>query len=261
MIVGAGYTIYGASLVMLRKKPKWMAIATGLFATTLMIDAVMQWRNAAADDIKVLGGSYKPNGLGESINDSLARVKSAGLRKELVRAPTLDDRIKILRKLTQEGSESTEIREKALAVLSRKCGTGKDRRWCIPEKGWEQEVVQLFEAYRNPANDIAVRYARDPIGKDTYSAASKTLKIGAGDCDDSAVTLNALFGSIGYSTKFRVIQAKGATGASHIYNLVGVPPGPPERVQKWIPLDATMDKPAGWEAPESMIVQKWDFDV
>ena len=267
-LVGVGLVVYGCAVLFARDRPRWIAAASALFGATLLLDGAVVWyrlSKAGADD--VLAGPRPGPDLGrssggESLQESYDRVRSAKLTKQVVRAPSLEDRIAILRKLAREGSESVEVREKALAVLSRTCGSGRDRRWCVPSKSWRDEVKAIFEAFRDPSSPIGVRYVRDAIGKDQYTNVEKTLRTKAGDCDDHASALCALLGSVGYSTKLRPISAKGAGGsASHVYAVAGVPPGPPERVQEWIALDSTVDKPMGWEAPDAVVEWRKDFDV
>ena len=147
-------------------------------------------------------------------------------------------------------------------MLSRECGTGRDRRFCVPSKDWEGEIKAIGDAFRDPQSPIGGRYVRDPILFDTYTSAVKTIRTRSFDCDDAAVALAALYGSVGYSVKFVPVSAKGAQGAaSHIYIRVAVPPGAPERAQKWIPVDVTVPHPIGWEVPRSAIEREWEFLV
>jgi len=77
-------------------------------------------------------------------------------------------------------------------------------------------------------------------------------------CDDYTITMGALLQSIGYPIKLRVIQTTDADDWNHIYLAVGIPPGHP---QAWMPLDASVDRPAGWEPPRSMIKRLKDYEV
>lgn len=89
------------------------------------------------------------------------------------------------------------------------------------------------------------------------------------NCDEGSVLLGSMILAIGGQVKLRVIQAKGASTWSHVYLLVGLPPGAPTR---WVPLDWSVRKPAGWEVegaeqcrrtgkPAGMVVKVRDFDV
>ena len=75
-------------------------------------------------------------------------------------------------------------------------------------------------------------------------------------CDDFVSLLGALLRSIGYKVRSRVVWTKGFTTWNHIYLLVQLPAG------EWMALDATVDKPAGWEVPKSLMLKDpRDFDV
>ena len=268
-LVGVGLVVYGCAVLFARDRPRWIAAASALFGATLLLDGAVVWyrlSKGGADD--VLAGPRPGPDLGrsssggESLQESYDRVRSAKLTKQVVRAPSLEDRIAILRKLAREGSESVEVREKALAVLSRTCGSGRDRRWCVPEKGWESEVEAVFNAFRDPKSPIGVRYVRDAISIDQYTNVAKTIRTKSGDCDDQASALAAILMSVGYSCRFKPMSAKGAGGsASHILISCGVPPGPPERVKKWISLDPTVNKPAGWQPGPEVVEKWWEFDI
>ena len=267
-ILGLGYLAYGTALLFAPRPSRALALASGAFGAAVIANSIQQWRVAgrarALADQRALAGQQlrSANPLGESIPEALARTRAAtgGKQFKRIRARSLEERIAILRKLALAGGEDSDVRAKALAVLTRKCGVGPARKNCVPEKGWDKEVEALFNAYRDPRSEIAVRYVRDPITKDTFVGAKRTLASGGADCDDSAVALGALFMSVGYSLKFRVIQGKDAPTWSHIYILVGVPPGG-GKVERWVPLDPTMDRAAGWEPPKSMIVRSKDFLV
>jgi transglutaminase-like putative cysteine protease len=103
-----------------------------------------------------------------------------------------------------------------------------------------------------------VRYTRDVSGIDTYQTPQRTLAWGIGDCDCLSILLAALLESVGYPVKLRVMETKGAGTWSHILPLVGMPPTDPTR---WMPLDASVDEPAGWYPPKSIIVKTRAFDV
>ena len=265
--VGLGYLAYGTALLFAPRPSRALALASGAFGAAVIASSIQQWRAAGrARELAVQQGQRlqlrSANPLGESIPEALVRTRAAtgGKQFKRVKAPTLEARIAILRKLALAGGEDSDVRAKALAVLTRKCGVGPARKNCVPEKGWDKEVEALFNAYRDPRSEIAVRYVRDPITKDTFVGAKRTLASGGADCDDSAVALGALFMSVGYSLKFRVIQGKDAPTWSHIYILVGVPPGG-GKVERWVPLDPTMDRAAGWEPPKSLVVRSKDFLV
>ena len=185
VLVGVGLVVYGLVVLFARGRPRWIAAGSALFGSTLLIGGVIMWRRLGKVEIpsgRRPGPELGRSSGGESLEESYDRVRSAKLTKQLVKAPSLEDRIEILRKLAREGSEDVEVREMALAVLSRVCGTGRDRRWCVPEKDWEGEIKALFSAFKDPSSPIGVRYVRDGLLKDQYTNVSKTLRAKSGDC-------------------------------------------------------------------------------
>jgi hypothetical protein len=161
----------------------------------------------------------------------------------------IDDRLKYIVAKIKQGRLHPNVREFAVKAVSKKCGD----TWCTPEKNWEAEVDTMFNVVRGH-----VRYVRDTYGIDLYQHAKRTLQFGGGDCDDYTITLGALLQAIGYPVKCRVIQTVDSDDWNHIYLLCGLPPRNPT---KWKVLDASMDKPAGWECPKRMISKMRDFMV
>lgn len=162
---------------------------------------------------------------------------------------TIDDRLKYIIEMIQKGRRNPQIRQFAVQAVSKKCGDS----WCTPEKDWEAEVDTMFNVVRQH-----VRYVRDTYGVDLYQHPKRTIQFGGGDCDDYTITLGSLLQAIGYPIKCRVIQTVDSDDWNHIYLLVGLPPRGPT---KWKVLDASVDKPAGWEAPKRMIAKIRDFLV
>lgn len=89
-----------------------------------------------------------------------------------------------------------------------------------------------------------IKYVRDPETLDTFQTAQRTLELGIADCDDFSILIATMLKSIGIPVIFKVVSTDGIT-YSHIYPLAGLPPHKPE---KWIAIDATIDKPLGYEA-------------
>lgn len=184
-----------------------------------------------------------------------ARQLGMAMRERVVR--NIGDKIRELRRLARvdqhrdaEGQKrAASLRQVVMSILSRKCGGA----WCVPEKNWKQEVVAIFSAVR-----AQVRYMRDIRNKDTFQHPLYTWQHRAGDCDDYGILLAALFTLAGYPVKFRVVKTKEASDWDHIYVVVGLPPRSPTQ---WMPLDASVSKPAGWEAPDAIIAERKDFPV
>jgi transglutaminase-like putative cysteine protease len=123
----------------------------------------------------------------------------------------------------------------------------------VPERDWWGEVKTLFGAIRKN-----VRYVRDIHNIDTFQSPKRTLEFGGGDCDDYSITLGAALQSIGYPVKVRIVQTHGSPDFNHIFLLVGMPPRNPGN---WYSLDASVNKPAGWHPPRSMLTRIKDYDV
>jgi len=159
------------------------------------------------------------------------------------RVGSIDARVEEIRKLILKGSLHPAIREKALEIVSKKCGD----KWCLKEKSYQAEIDAIFWAIRDPKSKDAIRYVRDHATVDQFHGADKILKLHAADCDDYVVLLGSLLRSIGYPGKLRIMQAQGADSWSHIYYLCGSPPTNPTR---WTALDASVDTATpGWQAP------------
>lgn len=131
---------------------------------------------------------------------------------------------------------------------------------CVPVKGWKSEIAMLFYALTNPNSPYSLRYTRDPKYYDAFRSADLMRRIPATDCDDMAIRLGAWLLAVGYSVKCRIVAPAGQPGAwSHIYLMVGTPPG---EDKKWLALDPTeADRGPFWEVPNYMISSKRDFNV
>lgn len=75
-------------------------------------------------------------------------------------------------------------------------------------------------------------------------------------CDDYTITGCSALNAIGIPCASDVIQTKGSPDWNHVYALVGVPRVNPTR---WVPFDASVDRPFGWEAPRSVVARRRRF--
>lgn len=180
--------------------------------------------------------------------------QGAGLRlgdpkAKVHRVANIDQRVSHIVGMIKKGRQDPRVRRIAVQQVSKKCG----KTWCIPERDYNGEVNALFNHVRG-----TVRYVRDSYTMDQFQHPMRTFEFAGGDCDDYSITLGSLLQSIGYPVKLRVIQTTDAPDFSHIYLLVGVPPHNP---RKFVPLDASVAKPAGWEAPKYMIKRVRDYEV
>lgn len=78
------------------------------------------------------------------------------------------------------------------------------------------------------------------------------------NCDDYSSLTCAALGSLGIPCRFKVIRTKGAKDWNHIYAQAGFPRAKPVR---WISMDASVNKPFGWEAPPQMVAASKVFRV
>jgi transglutaminase-like putative cysteine protease len=175
--------------------------------------------------------------------------KGKPLKASIHKVKTINGRVKHIVTAIQKGRKDPDVRAFAVKAVSRKCG----KKFCIAERDYDGEIKAVFKDIRHN-----IRYVRDAHKLDTFQSPRRTLEFGGGDCDDYTITMGAALQSIGYPVKLRIIQTKGAPDFNHIFLLVGVPPRAPT---KWIPLDASVNKPAGWHPPHKMIAKIKDFDV
>jgi hypothetical protein len=192
-------------------------------------------------------------GIGRSLGqgpEAAAMAKAGGVITNVKSVPVRDiaERVSYIQERIKEDSLKPEVKEKSLAVLTRKCGTKGSLRWCVEPKNYIEEIKALYRAVQDANSDVALRYTRDHIEVDQFTAADKLIRLKGGDCDDGTILLGAMLRSVGYPVKLRVIQDTKSPTWSHIYLLVGVPP---QRPSKWVPLDWSVYpfKPAGWQAP------------
>lgn len=168
-----------------------------------------------------------------------ARIHSVG---------SIDQRVSYIRERINKDSLNPSIREAALEIVGKKCGTKGNYRWCTTPKDYAGEVKAIYAAVQDPNSPIALRYVRDHQKVDQFTAAAKAIKLRGEDCDGGTIVLGSLLMAIGYPIRMRVIQDTHSSDWSHIYPMVGLPPSNPSL---WIPLDWSMYpfKPAGWQAP------------
>jgi len=178
---------------------------------------------------------------------------------------TVEERLKKIAKLIRDGSLDPEVRKVAIGVVAKRKPDGS---WATAEKDWRGEAVAMFNFVRKN-----VRYTRDHATVDTYVHPARTLfdiiqgSGGGGDCDDMVATLGGLLRAIGHTVVLRVAAIKNpddpTPGYNHIWLRVGLPSGGAVSggQQEWIALDASVNQPAGWEAPKDRIYRFKDWKV
>lgn len=171
----------------------------------------------------------------------------------------IDTRVGLIGELIRKGSLSPDLREKTVEILSTKCDVlgridPNGDRWCIREKDCIGEVKAIFEAIRNPKSKFAVRYTRDAMLADVFTAPERTLlKSHGGDCDDYVIVIGSMLMATGHPVRMRVVATRRSDYPdskapwSHIYLLTPTTFDNPNA--KWISVDGSMNKPLGWEAP------------
>jgi hypothetical protein len=136
---------------------------------------------------------------------------------------TLEDRIRYLKALADEGKRDPQVYAFTRRALSKQCGSG----WCVREKDNLGEARTLFGSLRRTVpprltgRDVAtarslfgnirknVRYTSDIAGVDTYQKPGHTLALRTGDCDDYSSLTCAGLQSIGIPCRYKVIRTKG----------------------------------------------------
>lgn len=190
--------------------------------------------------------------LAGGVSDAGSRAMTSGkplaqLNFQRETVDSIDERVARIHDQMISGTADPKVYALARAVLSRKCGDS----FCVPEKDSLAEIRAVFAEVRS-----RIRYTWDPVDYDAFQTPGKTLELATGDCDDMVSLLGAMLRSIGYKVRSRVVWTKGFSTWNHIYLLVQLPTG------EWMALDATVDKPAGWEVPKTLwLHEPKDFDV
>jgi len=100
----------------------------------------------------------------------------------------IDTRVGLIGELIRKGSLSADLRERTVELLAQKCDklgrvTPHGGEYCVAEKDCLGEVRALFDAVRNPKSKYAIRYTRDAVLADVFTAPERTLfKTHGGDC-------------------------------------------------------------------------------
>lgn len=141
--------------------------------------------------------------------------------------------LKHIQALIQTGSQDFYVRQKAIDILLK---TG------IQPKEYLSEIKALFEWVQQN-----IRYTKDPFRVEVLHSARRVMELRAGDCDDMTILLGSMLESIGHPVRLVIIGPDPLQPKlfSHIYLEVF-------HQGQWIPLDATMPYPMGWE-PRALV--------
>lgn len=127
--------------------------------------------------------------------------------------------------LAREGKVNALVRETATRLVRH-----------LPPKDYRAELETIHAFVRDD-----IRYLRDVVGTETLHTAEKILTQGQGDCDDKSILLASLLMSTGKPCRF---VALGFTPDRYSHVIVECRIG-----NSWIPLETTVDVPAGWNPP------------
>lgn len=167
------------------------------------------------------------------------------MRVSVFEVATQKKALEQLMRLIEESTVDPLVRNTALAITHD-----------VDSRDDEGEVLAVFEAVKNGTEQVegmrkGLKYMSDPRWADFFTAPARLLKqcaggFCAGDCDDHAMLIAALLGSLGFLTGLRVWgPTKGEF--THVYAVVAVPKVGPEEL---VGLDTTVEESeAGWEPP------------
>lgn len=139
--------------------------------------------------------------------------------------------------LIRKGAKDFYVRQMAVKIL---------RLYRVRSKNYLGEITALFDWVKKN-----IRYTKDIYKVELLHSARRMLEIRAGDCDDMTILLASMLESTGHPVRLVIIRRdpKRKKLFSHIYL---------ETLCKnrWIPLDATMNKPVGWapKAPNKKVI-------
>jgi len=131
--------------------------------------------------------------------------------------------------LIKQGKNDSKIRDTAVYILKSQGISATD-------------YFKIFDAMLNFVREN-IMFVRDPTKEDVCFHPIYTLNKGYGDCEDHSIVLASLLESIGIPTELVIISKTGDVW-DHAYIKVGYPPDKPN---KWIPLDGTISGPPGTE--------------
>jgi len=134
---------------------------------------------------------------------------------------------RIMGRLVRDGAKDFYVRQKAINIF---------RRASVPPKDRYGEVCALFNWVKRN-----VRYTRDILRVETLHTARKMLELRAGDCDDMTIVLGAMLLATGHPIRLVLVGFR--PHRPHLYSHVYLEANVNGR---WLALDATLPKPAGW---------------
>jgi len=137
---------------------------------------------------------------------------------------------RLIAEMIRDGAKDFVVRQKAIEIF---------RSFCVPPKDRWGEVCALFRWVRRH-----IRYTRDIYRVELLHTPRRMIELRAGDCDDMTILLGSMLVATGYPVRLVLtgFRPHKPHAYSHIYLQVLVR-------GRWVALDATMDRPIGWEPP------------
>lgn len=143
--------------------------------------------------------------------------------------------------LARKGMRDQRIRNYAVAITTAGYSQAVNFRGFaagggLQQKDFEGEARRIHAFVRDQ-----IRYVQDVKGVEVVHDPVTILRIGAGDCDDKAILLAALLGSIGHTTRFRAVAFQPEIW-SHVWlqDYLG---------GRWVDLEPTEPLPFGQGVP------------
>lgn len=140
-------------------------------------------------------------------------------------------------RITRAGLRDQAVRNAAVAITTRGFLSGAG----LKQKDFEGEARRLHAFVRD-----RIRYVRDTDGVELLHDPATVLQVGAGDCDDKAILLASLLGSIGHPTRFIAVAFEPGR-FSHVW-LQDFLNG------RWVDLETTEPLPFGVSVPRRGVV-------
>lgn len=133
--------------------------------------------------------------------------------------------LKVMLRLWRQARKEPRIRDCASDIIAE-----------LPGKCFHAEITYLYLFVRN-----SIRYQADIVDVETIQTPWETLARGYGDCDDQALLLASLLGSVGHRTRFKAVGFA-PFELTHVYaqTLSG---------NNWLSVDTTEPQCVGWESP------------
>src|SRR5579872_4035433 len=140
------------------------------------------------------------------------------------------------------GIDVTISKMQSLVLGPQGVGSGLVRQAALEAvRGSIRNLTEIPALFAWVKNNIEFRGERE----ETLQSPEATLNLGAGDCDDHAMLLAAMGGSLGYEWDFKTVAVArdGGEHFSHVYAVLRN-----KHNGSWIPLDTTVTKSfPGWE--------------